>query len=78
MEIKQAVQMVTGNWVDLVEEPQWILLRAEQIRKPTLFAVEAEGQYAVAFDLVLGGKQPVTFELPALNAVIKLHEPKAE
>jgi hypothetical protein len=77
MDTKQAVQVVTGRWVD-VEETQWITLRAEQVRTPTLFAVEAEGQYAVAFNLVLGGKQPVTFELPELNAVVKLHEPKAE
>jgi len=42
------VQVVTGRWVDLVEEPQWISLKAEQVRKQTLFAVEAEGQYAVA------------------------------
>ena len=77
MDTKQPVRVVTGNWVD-VEEPQSILLRAERVRKPTLFAVEAEGQYAAVFELVLGGKQPVTFELQALQAVIKLHEPKAE
>ena len=78
MDTKQAVQEVTGRWVDVVEEPCWISLTAERVQKPAVFTEGVKEQFSSTFQVTYRQDQQVTFELAALQAVIKIGGSKAE
>ena len=67
MDTQQTVQKLN------VEEPFRISLKAERVQQPELAALGAEVPLTSAFELTINQKQPVTIELPGLQAVITLH-----
>lgn len=80
METKQAVQemTLTGKWVDVVEEPCWVTLKAQSVQEPAVLATRAEEPYSSAFELTLSRSQQVTFDLGALQTIITIQGTKAE
>jgi hypothetical protein len=78
METKQAVQEVTGKWVDVVEEPCWVSLKAQRVQEPAVSNAGGDGQFSSAFELTYRQDQQVTFDLAELRAIITIHGAKAE
>jgi hypothetical protein len=65
-------------FVDVADEPVWVSLKAERVQEPALFANSPNEKLSSVLELTVSQKQPMTIELPALGAIIKLHGTTAD
>ncbi len=80
MDTKQVVQELMAKpvrkeqlFVDVADEPIWVSLKAERVQEPALFANGENEKLSSVLEMTVSQKQPMTIELPALGAIIKLH-----
>ena len=59
-------------FVDVMDEPVWVSLKAERVQEPASVAAAGTGRTSSELEMTVGHKQPITIELQELGTVIKL------
>lgn len=60
-------------FVDVMDEPVWVSLKAERVQEPASVAAAGKAQLPSEFHVTVSHKQPITIELQERGTVIKFH-----